>query len=94
MGDAYEAMEATDPKAYERREQRNRFKLLDTETEGESQMRVEIQELKSRIVRLDALVRHLLVLNGADLGAFEDEAVEEYMTAIAANIERITRETL
>ena len=64
-------------------EQRNHFTLLDTETEGERELRAEVEKLRSRVVSLDACVRYMLnLLTAEPFESFELDAAEFYMTAL------------
>ena len=70
--------------------QRNHFTLLDTETEGEQNLRVEVEKLRSRVVSLDACVRYMLnMLTAEPFEQFELAAVEFYMTALKAKAEPV-----
>ncbi len=62
-------------------EQRNKFTMLDTQTEGEAELRKDISSLQVKVVGLEATVRYLLQLSGENPDDFIFEAMDRHMTA-------------
>ena len=58
--------------------------LVGMQTEGEAELHKEMTTLRTRVVQLEATVKHLLILNGIVPDDFEWEAIEQQMTALEA----------
>lgn len=67
--------------------QKDRFVLLDTQTEGESELKAEITELRGRIIVLEATIRYIAIEAGWVPKELEADAIDLYMTALQAKSE-------
>jgi len=65
-------------------EQRNHFTLLDTETEGEVELRKSMNALQAKVAGLEATIRYLLQLSGENPDDFIFEALDRHLTAAEA----------
>lgn len=66
--------------------QEDTFTLVGVHTDGERRLEFGLDALKSRVVRLEAVIRYLLQLSGESPDDFEAESVERYATALEAKL--------
>ena len=72
--------------------QEDTFTLINCQTDGERKLLTKVEGLTSRVVRLEATVRLILISAGEVPIDFEWEAVDLYTTALEAkaNIDKAT----